>query len=147
MRPITLFSLLTSLLFCAAAARAAAPAANEPSAADRQEIRTVIERQLDAFQRDDEVTAFSYASPGIRAQFKTPANFMQMVRASYQAVYRPRAVKFLEPAVIEGDIIQALQVVAPDGTVMVALYTMQRQPDGLWRIAGCMLVPAIAKST
>ena len=142
----TLLPLLTGLLIFTAV-QAAAPAADEPTSADWQEIRSVIERQLDAFQRDDEVTAFSYASPRIRDQFKTPANFMQMVRTSYQAVYRPRAVKFLEPAVIEDDIIQALQVVAPDGTVMVALYTMQRQPDGSWRIAGCMLVPATAKST
>ncbi len=52
--------------------------------------------ELEAFQRDDEVTAFSYAAPRVRAHFRTPANFMQMVRDSYRAVYRPRAVKFLE---------------------------------------------------
>ncbi len=106
----------------------------------------MIERQLDAFQRDDEAAAFSFAAPRIRDQFGTPANFMRMIRASYQAVYRPRAVKFLGPAVIDAEIIQAAQVVAPDGSVVVALYSMQRQPDGSWRIAGCLLAPATAKS-
>lgn len=107
----------------------------------------MIERQLEAFERDDGDTAFSYASPQVRDQFGTPANFMRMVRNSCQAVYRPRAVKFLEPAVIEGQIIQAVQVVAPDGAVFVALYSMQRQADASWRIAGCLLAPATAKST
>jgi len=146
MRLFTLVPLLTGLLLFTSA-HAAISVVDGPTATDWKEIRGVIERQLDAFRRDDEATAFSYASPRIRAQFRTPADFMQMVRDSYRAVYRPRAVKFLEPAVIGGDIIQAVQVVAPDGTVMVALYTMQRQPDKTWRIAGCLMVPANAKST
>ncbi len=126
-------------------AHAAAAVALGPD--DRAQIRDVIERQLDAFQRDDASEAFSYAAPQVRGQFGTAANFMRMVRESYQAVYRPRAVRFLEPASIDGQVIQAVQVVAPDGDVLVALYYMQRQPDAAWRIAGCLLAPATAKST
>lgn len=90
MRLVVLLPQLIGLLLCMAAAYAATPATAELSAADRREIRGVVERQLEAFQRDDEVTAFSYAAPRVRAHFRTPANFMQMVRDSYRAVYRPR---------------------------------------------------------
>ena len=135
------------LLVCMASALAATPAPAELRPADRQEIRNVIERQLEAFRRDDGVTAFSFAAPGVRAQFRTPANFMKMVRDSYPAVYRPRAVRILDPAVVGGEIVQAVEVVGPDGTVMMALYTMQHQPDKAWRIAGCRLVPTAGKST
>ena len=31
-------------------------------------------------------------------------------------------------------------LVGPDGKSYVALYTLQRQPDGSWRINGCTLI-------
>ncbi|HTP97096.1 MAG TPA: DUF4864 domain-containing protein [Burkholderiales bacterium] len=114
---------------------------------DWDAIREVISRQLDAFRRDDEAEAFSYASPGIRRLFGDARSFMLMVREGYAAVYRPRAVKFLEPAVIDGKPIQAVQVIAPDGRIVVALYSMQRQPDGSWKIDGCQLAPSRSVST
>jgi hypothetical protein len=125
----------------------AAHAGDEPDARGWAEIRAVIQSQLDAFAGNDEAAAFSHASPAIHDQYKTPANFMRMVRESYQAIYRPRAVKFLEPAVIQGEVIQAVQVIAPDGAVRVALYSMQRQPDGKWKINGCLLAPSVRRMT
>jgi hypothetical protein len=117
------------------------------AAADREAIRQVIMQQLDAFQRDDEVEAFSYAAPSIQAQFKTPAEFMRMVRSAYQAVYRPRSKEFLEVLVTDGQVVQPLQVVAPDASVLVAYYLMERQPDGMWRISGCVLGQPQGEST
>ena len=61
---------------------------------DRRAIRDVIERQLQAFLRDDGTAAFSYASPHIQGIFQTPENFMAMVKNGYQPVYRPQAVTF-----------------------------------------------------
>jgi hypothetical protein len=34
---------------------------------------------------------------------------------------------------------QPLEVVAPDESVLVAFYLMERQADGTWRISGCVL--------
>ncbi len=106
---------------------------------DRVEIRAIIERQLAAFQRDDGVTAFGFASPTIRAIFGTPENFMSMVRNGYAPVYRPREVEFQDLADIDGVLTQRVLLVGPDGRVVVAHYSMQRQPDGTWRINGCVL--------
>jgi hypothetical protein len=109
------------------------------SPGDREAIQHVIQQQLDAFQRDDEIEAFSYAAPSIQAQFKTPAEFMRMVRSGYEAVYRPRSTRFLEAFVLNGQVMQPLEVVAPDESVLVAFYLMERQADGTWRISGCVL--------
>ena len=115
-------------------------------AADRAAIRHVIEGQLDAFRRDDGVAAFSFASPSIRRMFKTPDIFMDMVRRGYQAVYRPRSLEFRDLEEAEGKIVQPVFVVGPDNVAVMALYVMQRQPDGAWLIDGCYLVPARDKA-
>jgi hypothetical protein len=107
-----------------------------------EKIRGVIEQQLQAFQRDDAETAFSYASPNIRKLFQTSANFIAMVKSEYQAVYRPRSVNFLKPALIESRALQPVQLLGPDNTAVVAIYTMEQQEDGTWKIDGCELTPS-----
>ncbi|MFQ5954566.1 MAG: DUF4864 domain-containing protein [Kiloniellales bacterium] len=110
------------------------------SEADRDSIRDVIERQLAAFGRDDGAQAFSYASPGIRRKFGTPENFMHMVRTGYAPVYRPRRVDFRDVVVVDGVPVQKVLIVGPDGVLVMAIYPMEKQPDGDWKIAGCVLV-------
>ena len=77
---------LACLLLLAAAGTAWAQADDKPTQADWKAIREVIQAQLDAFLQDQDELAFSYATPGIREQFKTAENFMRMVKTSYQAV-------------------------------------------------------------
>ena len=103
-------------------------------------IRSLIEHQLTAFQKDDAQGAFAFASPGIQAQFGTPENFVQMVKISYPAVYRPRSVFFEKITTIEGNITQPVLLLAPDGVLLRALYLMEKQPDNAWRINGCFLM-------
>lgn len=131
-----LFALLVALaLFIPAAS-----AQDGVPAAEHRAITGVIAAQIDAFRRDDGAEAFSYASPGIRAQFQTPEMFMTMVRAGYPAVYRPQAFEFLEPVVRAGEIAQPVSVIGPDGEGQIALYRMERQPDGSWKIKGVVML-------
>jgi hypothetical protein len=108
--------------------------------ADRQAIRAVIERQLQAFLRDDGTAAFSYATPSIQGIFQTPDNFMSMVKNGYQPVYRPQAVTFRDIIDLHGAPAQRVLVVGPDGVPVIAVYPMQRMPDGTWLINGCYLL-------
>ncbi len=126
----------------------AAPPSGEPTlaTAEWKAIERVIREQLSALKTGDAAKAFSYASPGIRAQFETPANFLDMARTSYGALTAARYTEFLEGAVIEGRVIQPLRLVAPDNTVLVALYTMEKQKDGRWKIAGCVLAPSSVRA-
>ena len=110
--------------------------------ADRATIIGVIQGQMAAFRADEAGEAFSYATPGIQRLFGTPERFMAMVRSGYQPVYRPREVEFRELRDTAEGPVQSVFVVGPDGVPVVALYIMQQQADGSWRIAGCVLTPA-----
>ncbi len=114
---------------------------------DEAAIRSTIEGQLAAFQRHDAEGAFAFASPGIQAQFGTPANFLHMVQTGYAAVYRHRAVMFQEMTYVEDLPAQKVMLMDAEGYLVMALYLMQQQPDASWRIHGCFLVPVEGRTT
>ena len=141
-----LTALLVVLILLRAFESRAGPA--EPIGdADRSAIRGVIEAQLAAFQADDGALAFSYASPSIRRQFGTAEHFMLMVRTGYLPVYRPREVEFGPVIDLHGQPTQLVLLVGPDLRVVTAYYLMERQPDGDWRIDGCVLGEAPESAT
>ena len=149
--PVTAPLHLRRLLLVAliAAPALAAPPAPGPAlpAQDWDAIRQVIDDQLSALKAGDGARALAFAAPGIRAQYGTPENFLRMVRSGYAPLLDARYQAFLDGAVIDGATIQPLRLVMPDNTVLVALYQMQRQPDGRWRIAGCVLAPSTVQAT
>lgn len=112
---------------------------NRLTSADAIEIRAVINRQIDAFKRDDAQGAFALVSPGVQETFRTPERFLDVVRLAYRAVYRPASLAFLDLHVMGEDVVQPVQVTDRSGTVWVAYYAMQRQGDGSWRTSGCHL--------
>ena len=114
---------------------------------DHAAIEGVISEQIEDFQRDDGAAAFAFASPDLQTTFGTPERFMGMVRSGYQPVYRPRSFTFGDLVEADGRIVQEVAVIGPDGVPRMALYTMEQQPDGSWRIAGCQLVVRAAPSS
>ena len=95
--------------------------------------------ELDAFRKDDGERAFGLATVAIRDVFGTAQKFMEMVRKSYPVVYRPNSVLFETPVLVEGEVVQPVRMTDGEGRGWVALYPMQRQPDGSWRTNGCQL--------
>jgi hypothetical protein len=143
-----LFALiLFALLAAPASALAQSPGAVDP--ADAAAFQEVIRGQMAAFARDDGAAAFAFAAPSIQRLFATPERFMAMVRAGFQPVYRPQAVAFEAPIRVSaptangdgsGDALaQPVRVTGPDGRPVLAMYHMERQSDGSWRIAGVVL--------
>jgi DNA-binding transcriptional LysR family regulator len=110
-------------------------------------IKETIGGQLQALKAGDGAKAMSFSVPGIRQQFRSPERFMRMVRAGYGALLTARDSTFLEGAVVDGITLQPLQLVLPDNSVVVALYRMEKQKDGAWRIAGCVIAPSKVQST
>lgn len=131
---------LAALLFCVAALTGPAGTARAVDSETAAEFRRIIELQLDAFRCGDGPAAFAQASPEVRALFRTPDRFMAMVERRYEAVYRPRSYRFEETVEWQGHTTQPVHVVGPDGAGVLALYFMERQPDGSWRIGGVELV-------
>ncbi len=133
-------ALLLGALAAGAPGNAGAQEVQRPAPGDQQAILGTIQAQLKAFQADDWGRAFSYATPRLRELFRTPENFMAMVRGGYQPVYRPQSVEFLDARIIDGKTGQAVRFVGPDGQAVIAIYTMEQQPDGSWRIAAVQLI-------
>ena len=119
----------------------AASLADSISATDKAEFQRIITAQITAFRADDGPAAYDFAAPVVRNIFPTPEIFMAMVKQGYPQVYRPQSFNFTE-ALIDpmGRPAQKMTVVGPDGKAYIALYSMEKQPDGTWRISGCTLL-------
>ena len=115
--------------------------ADSISATDKAEFQRIITAQITAFRADDGPAAYDFAAPVVRNIFPTPEIFMAMVKQGYPQVYRPQSFNFTE-ALIDpmGRPAQKMTVVGPDGKSYIALYSMEKQPDGTWRISGCTLL-------
>jgi hypothetical protein len=109
--------------------------------ADQVAIRTVVEKQLQAFQDEDWATAFALASPDIQRQFKTLANFKRMVKVGYHPVYRPRSVVFEGLTRMQGKPTLQVMLLSAHRHLFRGFYVMERDAIQEWRISGCHLVP------
>lgn len=107
--------------------------------AEAAAFRGVISAQVDAFRQDAWDTAFSFASPSIRSMFGSTERFRAMVLGGYEAVARPRVFEFEDATTIGGQPAQPVFVIGPDGVAVRAIYMMERQPDGSWKIDGVFL--------
>jgi hypothetical protein len=102
----------------------------------------VIRAQEQAFARDDAAAAWSHAAPAIQEIFQQPEIFMQMVRQGYAPVYRHKSFEFGEAKTAGSQIAQRVHIVDDNGEAWEALYTLERQADGSYRITGCSLLKA-----
>ena len=131
MRPIGSFILGMALLL---------PSAAFAGDAEVRAAQGTIEAQLKAFQADDGALAYSYAAPGIKRIFPTVDIFMGMVESGYQSVRNPGGYSFGKTEMIgPGSIAQQVLITGSDGREYEALYTLELQPDGVWRITGVSL--------
>ena len=109
-------------------------------AADEKAVLAVVRGQLAAFARDDADKAFSYAAPNVRQSVGSAAEFMAMVQRGYPVVYRPASTAFLKPEGKGDEAVQRVQMTDARGNPWLAIYSLQRQKSGAWRITGCAVV-------
>lgn len=99
-----------------------------------------IDAQLKAFQSGDNALAYSYAAPNIKGMFPSVEAFMGMVANGYQPIGKPQSYAFgaaEEPRA--GSVMQQVHIIGPDGKNYEAVYTLELQPDGAWRITSVRL--------
>lgn len=114
--------------------------------ADKSAVVEVITQQLKAFAADDAQTAYSFAAPTVKGAFPSVDNFMAMVKQGYPPVYRNNGFDFGESFSDGlGRPVQRVVIRGADGKVYEAIYAMEKQPDGSWKIAGCqvLVVPGL----
>jgi hypothetical protein len=127
---------IAALLVVLTIALSAAPA----FADDVTVAQGVIRAQEQAFARDDAPAAYSHAAPAIREIFPAPDIFMSMVQNGYAPVYRHKSFEFGESKSEGNGIAQHVHIVDADGNAWEALYTLELQPDGSYKITGCSLL-------
>jgi hypothetical protein len=130
---------LTALLFSLTPARAD----------DAATARSVIESQINAFLNDDMAAAYSFAAPSIKRMYPDQNRFFDMVKRGYQPVYRPGNFAFgrYKGAQDGSGMVQEVIIQGPDGQDWTALYSLERQPDGSFKINGVQMIKAAAPQT
>jgi hypothetical protein len=91
-------------------------------------------RSLNAFQRPWRLVHAALD----RSMFTTPEIFMQMIKT----VARLPPMRWFRQRDVGGTLVQDVFLVGPDGRPVIARYSMEKQPDGSWRINGCALTQA-----
>jgi hypothetical protein len=105
--------------------------------------QSVIRSQEEAFSRDDAAAAYTFASPSLKNWYRSPDIFMSMVRNGYAPVYRHRSFDFGRATISEGKIVQEVHTIDADGVAWEALYTLEPQSDGSFKISACVLSKVI----
>ena len=102
--------------------------------------QSVIRAQEQAFGHDDAAAAYSYAAPAIREIFPAPDIFMSMVQNGYAPVYRHKSFEFGDSKSEGNSIAQRVHIIDANGETWEALYTLEQQSDGSYKITGCSLL-------
>jgi len=109
---------------------------------DVANARGVIRAQEQAFVRDDARAAYSHAAPAIKEIFLAPDIFMSMVQNGYAPIYRHKSFEFGESKSEGSWISQRVHIIDANGEAWEALYTLEQQADGSYKITGCSLLKA-----
>lgn len=122
-----------------------------PALAGDAEIKAAqdsISGQLHAFHAGDDAGAYGYAAPNVKRIFPTLDTFMSMVTGAYKPVHKPQSFSFgKSKETSPSAIIQQVIIVGADGKDYEAVYTLELQPDGVWRITGVSLRASNSLST
>ena len=116
--------------------------ASSAQADDQQLVQGVIGSQIDSFRSGEHGQAFGHAAASIQLMFRNQENFARMVQQGYAPIYGAQNYRFGRSKAGEGGTLyQEVLLTGPNGKSWVALYTMARDKDGVWKIAGVRLVP------
>ena len=107
---------------------------------DETAITEVVQSQLKAVAGNDADAVFALATADTRSRMGDSYKFLQLIKQQYAPIYRHQRAIFSAPEVIDGETVQIVRLTDSDNSVWLALYQMQQEADGNWKIAGCTLV-------
>jgi hypothetical protein len=116
------------------------------SEAPPPDARAVVADQLNAFERGDAARAWGLMAPQMRQQYLSASNLLGVVKKNYGPIYKHRSVDF-GPATRKGDEVgMVVTIVDDENVVWSALFLLDKQPDGQWKTAGCLLAKTPQRS-
>ena len=135
-----LFAIASLLIALAMPYQLLAEGANPLPQAEVESIQRAVRLQLHAFSQDDAVRAFELATPSIRSQMGSPENFLRIIKEEFSPIYRNLMVIFSRPEVMGDSTIQIVRLTDSHSRVWLAIYSMERDTAGAWKIDGCQLI-------
>lgn len=112
---------------------------------DGDDVQAVIESQITAFLKDDADGAYFHAAPGIKQMYSDSESFFEMVRRGYAPVYRPNNFAFGRGRSLDDQrFVQEVIISGPDGDDYTAVYILEKQTDGVFKINGVQMVKSDA---
>lgn len=109
------------------------------SESDKIIIRQLIEKQIQAFQENDDEKAFALTSPKIQSKF-SQQDFIKTIRSRYQVVMESRSIMFRGFTLVNNFPALISMIMDLQGNLVQVLFIVQHQPDYSWRIHGYDLV-------
>jgi hypothetical protein len=107
----------------------------------------VVENQIKAFHQRQHEEAFQYAAPALRIVFRDVENFIRMVKRGYNPIYAAQSWAFGRSRSEGEKIHHEVLISGPNGGEWTALYSLQKQEDGMWKIVSVQLLKSTGKST
>ena len=101
---------------------------------DLSNIRAVIREQLSAFEQGDARKAFETASMEVRTEYKSPDNFMHMIRHSYMPLLSIKQSRFQGILRNLNRPVQLLTFTEKKGDDWIVAFHMVKSKVGLWKI-------------
>ena len=114
--------------------------ATEITPEDAEAIRSVIRTQMAAFRAGNAERAWALSSAGIRQAFQSADRLLKVVREKYGPLASPKQVFFGEISITPDGLGQVMQVIGQDGRTHHALYMVEQDEDGVWKVNGCLLI-------
>ena len=133
---VTLRNFLLPLILCVAVGHAAAQQA-QPSVAHA--VTQVVQSQLNAFAQDDAETAFKLSTASTRQLIGTPNELLSVIKHKFAPIYRHSKAIFAKPEIINRSALQIVHLTDADNLVWIAIYQVEQEADGIWRVDGCQL--------
>lgn len=109
------------------------PLLKEARAASQVHIRSTIEQQLRAIRIRDDRAAFTLSTAAADDHFKTPQDYMRHLRKKKPSLYNHVHFEILQEGRNNPEV-QKVKLIDRYGQEALAMFKMERNADGDWRI-------------
>jgi hypothetical protein len=107
---------------------------------DAKAIQVAVRSQIEALSVNDAVGAFQLATLDRQSRIGSPDKFLSLIKKHYQPLHQHLLVLYSRPAVVKGETFQAVRVTDKSSHVWLAVFQMQAEQGGRWKIDACYLL-------
>ena len=113
---------------------------------EQHRIREAIRGQIRALAARDAERAFAYLAPVTKDYFSEGTAFLRKLMVQIRPLVDASGYTFTDVGREATDAIQNVVLTDNEGREWLALFTLERQPDGSWGIKSCEVKPNIGSS-